>query len=283
MACLLVVLSVATKGQNTPASTKNMVLVNTGTYFTGLDSAGVRRAMLNYVLPASYFSQERPAMRVTVASCYMDKYEVTNAQFKEFIDANPQWSKDNIPDSLHNGNYLKHWDHNTYPKKLINCPVVYVSWYVANAYARWKGKRLPMEAEWDYAAKGTQQMAEFPWGNASADAGKANYLLSGHNGVVPVGKYKPTPLGIYDMAGNAAEFCLDTWRQDKYSELADYKKLTYQYSPSEKDKAVLRGGSWQSPGVDLRTTSRRSISKTDCNEFVGFRCAMSTPKKVKSN
>jgi len=106
---LFIGLSITAKAQVTPAATKNMVLVNTDTYFIGLDSAGVRLGMLNYSLPASYFSQEYPALKMTVGSYYIDKYEVTNAQFKEFIDANPQWSKDNIADSLHNGNYLKHW------------------------------------------------------------------------------------------------------------------------------------------------------------------------------
>jgi len=156
--------------------------------------------------------------------------------------------------------------------------VVYVSWYAANAYAHWKGKRLPMEAEWEYAAKAGQQTVEFPWGNASADTGKANYVSSGHDGVIAVGKYQPNAFGIYDMAGNAAEFCLDTWRQDKYAKSANFK-LERGNSAYDNNIAALRGGSWKSPAVDLRSTSRQGITKTNCSSLVGFRCAMSAPKK----
>ena len=85
---------------------------------------------------------------------YIDKYPVTNAQYKRFLDANPQWRKDYIDREYANDNYLKHWNENNYPNGERYHPVVYVSWYAAMAYAKWVGKRLPTEIEWKKAARG---------------------------------------------------------------------------------------------------------------------------------
>ena len=79
---------------------------------------------------------ELPVHTVHVDAFYIDKHEVTNAQYKKFVDANPQWQKERIPSKFHNGKYLKFWQGNNYPSDRENHPVVYVSWYAAMAYAQ---------------------------------------------------------------------------------------------------------------------------------------------------
>ena len=162
---------------------------------------------------------EQPVHTAYVQAFYMDIYEVTNAQYKEFIDANPQWQKgrwwqmNRIKRRFHNRNYLKGWNGNNYPEGKGDHPV-HVSWYAAMAYAQWAGKRLPTEAEWEKAARGGLVGKNYPWGD-SIDANKANY-----DGIVgdttPVGTYPANGYGLYDMTGNAFEWCLDEYRSNFY-------------------------------------------------------------------
>lgn len=270
-----------------PAATdhKGMVLVNRGTFLMGLDSAHLAGAMDRFKMPASYFSQESPAFRVTVPPFYIDKYEVTNAQYKKFIDANPRWSKQNIPDSLQNGDYLKDWNGDKYPQGKADYPVVYVCWYAANAYAYWIGKRLPTESEREYTARGTETGSPlFPWGDADADPTKANYIDSGIGHTEKAGKYPPNSLGLYDMAGNVSEFCADSWRPDVYAERFRFSKTRvthFNNQPFDLSKRVIRGGSWNDPAVNLRTTWRESFPAAGCSAYVGFRCAANAVSIIK--
>ena len=220
---------------------------------------------------------EKPVHTVYVDAFHIDKYEVTNAQYKMFVDANLQWRKDRIPRAYHDGNYLKHWNGDNYPEGEGNHPIVYVSWYAAMAYAKWAGKRLPTEAEWEKASRGGLVGQKYPWGN-SIDSSKANY--GGQFGdTTLVGKYDPNTYGLYDMAGNVLEWCLDVYdknfyafspRQNPVSGI-NISKIISDFT-NVKDNCVLRGGSWFSEGQHARVANRRFRTSLHTSASVGFRC-----------
>ncbi len=260
--------------------TDGMVLIGGGNYIRGLDSVQLSNLVSRFDKPASYFSQEYPKLRMTVATFYIDKYEVTNKQFKKFIDANPQWSKSGIPDNLQNGNYLKDWTNNNYPKGKGNYPVVYVSWYAAFAYTRWLGKRLPSEAEWEYAAKEMNGSSAFSsvFSSGNQEAYPQNLDLAEKlSQPEQVGKHRGNSLGLFDLYGNVSEFCMDRWVQDDYiirSTALKYPLRDFRVHPSYDGKTVVvRGGNFKSDPVDLRVTRRIGVNIIDCEPTIGFRCA----------
>ena len=224
-------------------------------------------------------NDEQPVHTVHLDAFYMDAYEVTNAQFKAFVDANPQWQKDEIEDRFHNGNYLLHWTGNNYPSGKANHPVTYVSWYAAMAYAQWAGKRLPTEAEWEYAARGGLSGLKYPSGNTLSTR-EANYRR--HVGdTTTVGQYAANGYGLYDTAGNVWEWCLDEYDADFYrnsrnpisgaptilSILGNFTSI-----PTNSSR-VLRGGGWDFSVPDLRVALRNRSTPTFAGLSLGFRCA----------
>ncbi len=227
-----------------------------------------------------------PRHTVHLDEFYIDAYEVTNAQFKTFIDANPEWSKDNIPSEYHNGNYLRLWAGNDYPRGKANHPVVYVSWYAAMAYAKWKGKRLPTEAEWEKAARGGMAGMRYVWGN-SRHPGKANYGYYGKH-TRPVGSYLPNGYGLHDMGGNVWELCLDEYNRNFYRNspkenpvagVSDIEALMEDFT-SVKTVRVSRGGSWNTRDRPAGAANRGNDKPTNTNSWLGFRCAKSaTPQQ----
>jgi formylglycine-generating enzyme required for sulfatase activity len=224
------------------------------------------------------FAAEIPRHSVTVRSFYLDKYLVTNAQFKNFIDDNPSWRRDHIPRNLDNGNYLRHWPSVAdIPRNQGNHPAVNVNWYSAVAYCKWVGKRLPTEVEWEYAAKGKLQ-ALFPWGDEPPNKNLANYGGSGISTTSPVGSYPANGYGLFDMAGNVWEFMADEWQNYKSDSQTnslpeDNSFLTGDAFLAVKTRRVIRGGSWGAAPINLWVEYRDSHPPEGSKDFVGFRCA----------
>ncbi len=162
---------------------------------------------------------EHPIHTVFFNAFLMDKYPVTNSEFKEFLNVNPQWRKpesfkDCIPMAYHDGGYLSHWGDETYPYGKGDHPVTQVSWYAAMAYTQWVGKRLPTEAEWEKAARGGFVGKKYPWGDSMDSNTQSNtYNL---DDAITVGSYSANRYGLYDMSGNVWEWCLDAYDADFY-------------------------------------------------------------------
>lgn len=241
-----------------------MVLIPAGDFQMGSNAA------------TAYFD-EKPVHTVYVNAFYIDKYEVTNEEYKEFVDANPQWRKDRILQSYHDGNYLKHWIGNRYPYGKGDHPVTWVSWYAAMAYAQWKGKRLPTEAEWEKAARGGLVFNNYT-SNSLVNPQTANYNRSVGR-TTSVGNYQANPYGIYDMVGNVLEWCLDAYSSNFYANSSRLNPIAGGsiYSvvrdfESVKADRVLRGGSWSSPATSLRIAYRFTRSPEDTSNTIGFRC-----------
>jgi len=198
-------------------------------------------------------SDEGPSREMRVEPFFLDVQEVTNQDYKRFVDT----TKRPAP---------KHWKSNgSYFPEEARLPVTYVSWDDATAYAKWASKRLPTEAEWEYAARGGDKGYLYPWGNQWRD-GAANVDRKGQNKPAPVRSFEKdiSPFGIYDMAGNVSE-----WVQDYYSE-------RYGAKPDQRFR-VYRGGNLLDPpekGVNTyRWYDFPSLTR-DVDAFrVGFRCA----------
>jgi formylglycine-generating enzyme required for sulfatase activity len=160
-----------------------------------------------------------------------------------------------------------------------NHPVVNVNWYAAVAYCQWMRKRLPSEAEWEYAARGGQD-ALFPWGNDSVDKNRANYSGAGLHTTSSVEAYLPNPYGLFDMAGNVWQFLADEWKPydsvpqknpvsggDLFAQGRSFLQV--------RTRRVIRGGSFDGVPVNLWVEYRDSHPPNGSRDFVGFRCAKS--------
>ena len=205
---------------------------------------------------------EGPQHRVYLPAYWIDKFEVTNLQYKAFNDATHRRSP-------------AHWRNRTYPPGKADHPVTNVSWNDARAYCEWAGKRLPTEAEWEKAARGTDGRT-YPWGN-DFDISRANTPLRwsaiGKEGdTTPVGAFEGgvSPYGVYDMSGNVWE-----WTASWYLPYPGNDHPSESYG---KRYRVLKGGSWfdcsfYRCGISAPTFNRAFFSPRVKNDSFGFRCA----------
>ena len=260
--CMMLALST---GCRVADSESNMVLIPTGEFQMGNNGS------FDMHDPQK---DESPVHTIYVNAFYMDKYEVTNADFKKFLDANPEWQKGNKfqDDKI----YLSSWTGNNYPEGQGNHPVN-VNWYAAMVYAKWSGKRLPTEAEWEKAARGGLKNELYPWGS-SINPSMANYEVN--SGTVPVGSYSLNAYGLYDMAGNVEEWCLDEYQSDFYKVSPDRNPIAGADSITDmiknykdvKSPRVLRGGAWVFGPNQVRVSYRYKQPPEECNRSIGFRC-----------
>ena len=280
---ILVIVSVASHSFAQGAAAKTtpqsdaMVLVGGGTIQIGIDASEIPQFEKIFdISNAQLFQDEVPKHSVTVGDFYIDRYLVTNAQFKRFIDANAEWRPGHISPELDNGNYLRHWTTSELTTKADH-PVVNVNWYAAVAYCRWEGKRLPAEAEWVDAARGGLK-ALFPWGDEPVDKTRANSAISRLGTTSPVGQYPANRYGLFDMVGNVWEFLADQWKP--YSSTAQKNPVAGENRFLDgtaflraKTRRVIRAGSFDGAPVNLWVEYRDSHPPNGSREFVGFRCA----------
>ena len=263
-----------------PAAPEGMVLIPAGEFQMGSNAPEAQ-------------DDEQPVHTVYVDAFYMDKHEVTNAQYKQFVDANPQWGKDGFDRNLSGNAYLDKWIGNTYPTGTEDHPVVFVSWYAAVAYSKWSGKRLPTEAEWEYAARGGLSGKKYPWGAAAPDGTQCNFadasvdvdwsdksVNDGYTLTAPVGSYPANGYGLYDMAGNAYEWCLDEYDSDFYARSpranpiagGTITSIMNEVTNVIKKQRVRRGGSWFDVPEQLRVAARFRHTASSSYSINGFRC-----------
>lgn len=312
---------------NGDTSTTGMVKIPSGTFMMGGDNEQADK-------------DEFPKHKVTVDGFFMDEHEVTNAQFKKFVDATgyittaerkPNWEdlKKQLPPNtpkpdesqlvaaslvftppnhaINLNDYSQwwswisgaNWKHPEGPKSNIegkeNYPAVHISWDDAMSYCKWTGKRLPTEAEWEYAARGGMKNKIYPWGNEAIYIGmakanswdgifpNANSGKDGFKNLAPVKQFPPNGYKLYDMAGNVWEWCSDWYRNDYYESVnkpegvKNPKGPADSYDPAEPytPKKVSRGGSYMcndSYCSGYRVARRMKSSYDSGLSNMGFRC-----------
>ena len=270
-----------------PVIPQEMVYIGHGPSVMGLDKEESVRSDKNITAysqrmktwSAEALNDESPAHMVFLDSYLMDRYEVSNKNYGEFVKAKGHPAP-------------AYWDDPRLNK--AQQPVVGVNWEEAKAFCEYRGKRLPTEAEWEKAARGAQANL-YPWGN-DFDPSKANYGKS-HEATMPVDSYPEgaSYYGLYNMAGNVFEWVSD-WYDPRY-----YGKLETMVNPTGPEKPiwiagtgtyvdrlalggkrVIRGGSWIAPEGAIRTTHRfwNSPLNNSYGLGLGFRCAKTAPPEI---
>jgi formylglycine-generating enzyme required for sulfatase activity/tRNA A-37 threonylcarbamoyl transferase component Bud32 len=218
------------------ASTEGMVHFDGGSFLMGNNA----------------IAQEAPELEVQVPPFYMDAYPVTNAAFRQYLEATGAMDPKFWRDPKFNG-----------PDQ----PVVGVSWQEAQAYAQWAGKALPSEAQWEFAARG-QENRKYPWGQHEPESTLCNFGgFLGMPSIISMHDEGATPEGVCDLAGNIHE-----WTSDPY--LPYDPALRARAGQRTTPRKVVRGGAWDSPTEDLRCASRKGLFPESRLPNVGFRCVV---------
>jgi iron(II)-dependent oxidoreductase len=240
-----------------------MVKIPAGTFLMGSDKKVDRNA----------YQPEFPQRRVYLDSYEIDKYEVTTVQFLKFVLATDR--KPLIDWQYEGGNFQE---------TMANHPVMHVSWFDADAYCRWAGKRLPTSAEWEKAARGEDGRV-YPWGNEPAGLSRANFGRTGLSGpvrdrperlllyppIISVDKYDNgvSPYGVFQLAGNVAEWTAD-WYDPHYYKTAPDRNPK---GPEKGTQRAFRGGGWIDSTPSVRPAQRNGTDPNTKMNWLGFRCA----------
>ena len=258
----------------------------------------VRIAAADFMMGSDHgFPYEAPVHRVTLDAYWMDVTEVTNADFAKFIEATGRvTTAEEIGTAVVFKPGKQDWDlvegadwrHPEGPSSSIDDrmdhPVINVSWDDAVAYCEWAGKRLPTEAEFEYAARGGLSNAEFAWGNELNPKGhfRANTWQGifpendrkedGFSGVAPIKSFPPNSYGLYDITGNVWEWVHD-WFDPNYYAMSPTDNPQ---GPSQGTQKVQRGGSWLCSSnycQGYRVAARMNTDRDSGLNNLGFRCA----------
>lgn len=236
-----------------------MVAVPAGKFIFGSDKVDADQQAKELGTRKPWYLDEHPQRQIRLPLFYIDRFEVTNTEYKTFIDATQS-----RPPVYFMGRGI--------PTGREAYPVTDINWYEARRYCQWRGKRLPTEAEWEKAARGPDGR-EFPWGN-TYDKKKLNAGDTGIGDIAPVGSFPEgkSPYGAMDMAGNVWE-----WTSDWYQ---PYPGSTHKAELFGEKNKVFRGGGWGGVGhyslpLFYRAAYRSSIPPEEGYADLGFRCAKS--------
>ncbi len=238
---------------------KAMMLIPAGEFIMGTDRTDPENTHLKIGTVKPLYKDQHPEHRFHLDAFYIDQYEVTNREYKKFIDAT-QFHE--LPG---------HWEDGQFPEGKGDLPVTNVTWREAWTYALWAGKRLPTEEQWEKAARGTDGRL-FPWGD-EYQKGWANIGVDGAKAPEPGGRFPKdvSPYNVFDMAGNVMEWTL-SWYQA-------YPGNDYRFKKFGKEFKVLRGNGFQKGGHYFLEAYRFTFYRTEARpdeyfENVGFRCVI---------